>query len=235
MRAGEVAGEATVEWRDLLPSAQLSVTVTPTSLAEPGGSVTWTVRVTNGSEETATMTALSDPAGSLQGRGTCEVPQQVEGFASYTCTFSEEISGTGGQAYSRSFAAKLADDDGNHSTDDFTAKLEILAVVQPEPPVATITRAPDAVTSSRTATFAFTADQPGATFECALDDGPLTGCVMPVSYHDLGEGDHRFVVRAIGPAGAGRVAEHTWTIEARTPPPRDLYETPGYHDSGGRQ
>jgi subtilisin-like proprotein convertase family protein len=59
----------------------------------------------------------------------------------------------------------------------------------------TITKRPKSKTSKKTATFEFTADQAGATFECAVDGKPFTPCTSPRKVK-VGLGKHEFEVRA---------------------------------------
>jgi hypothetical protein len=59
----------------------------------------------------------------------------------------------------------------------------------------TITKRPKGKTSKKTATFEFTADQAGATFECAVDGKPFTPCTSPRKVK-VGLGKHEFEVRA---------------------------------------
>jgi parallel beta-helix repeat protein len=79
--------------------------------------------------------------------------------------------------------------------------------------------APPATTTSTGATFAFSADESGSTFECSLDTGPFAACTSPRAYSSLATGAHTFRVRARD--GAGNVdatpATHSWTISAPAP------------------
>lgn len=54
--------------------------------------------------------------------------------------------------------------------------------------------------NSRSATFEFQLD-PGATAECKIDDKPFQPCASPVTYNDLADGRHRFVVHVVDAAG----------------------------------
>ncbi|TNF37751.1 MAG: HYR domain-containing protein [Deltaproteobacteria bacterium] len=80
---------------------------------------------------------------------------------------------------------------------------------------------PPAVTSGDTATFTFTSPGGEASgYFCRLDDGPWEACDGGnVSYEGVGEGDHRFEVRAVDPAGTTdpTPAAWTWTVD-QTPP-----------------
>ncbi|MEX2032745.1 MAG: hypothetical protein WEA81_07745, partial [Dehalococcoidia bacterium] len=64
------------------------------------------------------------------------------------------------------------------------------------PPETTITGAPGALSASRDATFSFTADESGSTFECSLDGGSFAACSSAASYTGMADGAHAFSVRA---------------------------------------
>jgi PASTA domain len=88
-----------------------------------------------------------------------------------------------------------------------------------DPPQTTINSAPPTVTSSSDATFAFSADEPGSTFECALDSGAYAACTTPTSYTGLPAGAHSFSVRATDAAANTdpTPATHAWTIDTTVP------------------
>jgi hypothetical protein len=86
------------------------------------------------------------------------------------------------------------------------------------PPVATITSNPPDPSSSTDATFSFTSDQSGATFECSLDGGGFASCTSPVSYHGLApDQSHTFAVRAVSTdSGSGPEASYQWQVTVTT-------------------
>lgn len=85
------------------------------------------------------------------------------------------------------------------------------------PPTTTITSGPAASTPSTSATFAFTANESGVTFECKLDGGSWAACASPRDYSSLSAGPHTFAVRGTDPAGnTGSPATYDWTV---SPPP----------------
>jgi RNA polymerase sigma factor (sigma-70 family) len=95
-------------------------------------------------------------------------------------------------------------------------------------PTVTLATTPPASTTETSASFAFTASEPGVAFECLLDGGAYTGCVSPASYQSLGVGTHSFAVRGRDEAGnVGQPATFGWSIIAPPPPPLpplpDLY------------
>ncbi|MBK8903182.1 MAG: right-handed parallel beta-helix repeat-containing protein [Anaerolineaceae bacterium] len=112
------------------------------------------------------------------------------------------------------------------------------------PPETTIDSAPDATTSNTSATFTFSANEPGVTFECSLDTAVFTPCTSPQTYTGLVAGSHQFEVRAIDSEALPdpTPAIFAWTITPATVPTNvscgqvltqstlvtnDLFECPG--------
>jgi hypothetical protein len=93
----------------------------------------------------------------------------------------------------------------------------------------TITAAPPLATEEHSATFEFTSDYPGATFECALDDAVDTGtfspCESPITYASLVFGDHDFAVRAVDPSGNVDLSPATYSWEIGGVPPPVVIES----------
>jgi hypothetical protein len=80
-------------------------------------------------------------------------------------------------------------------------------------PVVTITARPPSTTTSRAATFAFTANDPQATFQCRIDTGAYAACTSPKTYSGVAPGRHTFQVRATDPAGnVSSAASRSWRI-----------------------
>lgn len=86
-------------------------------------------------------------------------------------------------------------------------------------PSTTVDSGPTGTVGSTSATFAFSADEPGATFECRLDGGPWSSCTSPARPSGLSEGEHVFDVRATDPAGNTdpTPATRTWTVNTTQP------------------
>ena len=81
------------------------------------------------------------------------------------------------------------------------------------PPHTTIDSGPSSPTSEITATFAFSADETGVSFECSLDGAAFDPCASGITYDALADGDHTFVMHAIDTAGnVGPDASWPWTI-----------------------
>jgi hypothetical protein len=84
------------------------------------------------------------------------------------------------------------------------------------PPDTTIISGPKNKTKKKTATFAFTSSEPGATFECSLDGAQFVPCSSPDAVK-VKKGKHGFQVRAKDPAGNvdGSAASDDWKVKKR--------------------
>jgi hypothetical protein len=69
------------------------------------------------------------------------------------------------------------------------------------PPVTSITDGPSDTVYSSTASFSFSSNESGSTFECKLDGANFESCTSPKQYTGLSQGEHTFSVRATDPAG----------------------------------
>ena len=129
---------ATVNIADVPSMISLTKTASPTSVNEPGASVTFTFTVRNTSTvDTETISSLTDTIyGNLNGKGTCAVPQTIAAGGSYSCSFSAFVAGNAGQSETNEATASGLDDDGNpvSATDDATVTINNV------PPAATLTK-----------------------------------------------------------------------------------------------
>jgi CSLREA domain-containing protein len=124
-----------------------------------------------------------------------------------------------------------------HSREKGESMPELVIAFAPAPPPdttapeTTIDSGPAGTTTDTSATFTFSADEPGATFECALDGSVYAACASPHAATDLAVGSHTFEVRATDQAGNvdDTPASHTWTVEA---PPADTTPPETTFDSG---
>lgn len=88
-------------------------------------------------------------------------------------------------------------------------------------PQTTILTGPAAQVESNSASFTFTSNQAGATFECSLDLAPFSACTSPITFAGIPYGEHQLLVRAISPLGTmteTTPAEYTWESGDMTPP-----------------
>jgi 3-deoxy-D-arabino-heptulosonate 7-phosphate (DAHP) synthase len=108
---------------------------------------------------------------------------------------------------------RATDEAGNSSS---TSAPSTFTVVQDtSAPETNITSGPSGTTPERTATFEFSSNEPGVTFECSLDGAAYTPCTSPVTFTDLAEGEHTLQVRARDAAGNvdATPATRTWTVD----------------------
>lgn len=85
-------------------------------------------------------------------------------------------------------------------------------------PSVSLTAGPRGKTASNAASFGFTSADPSAGFECRLDDAAFAACGPPHQVTALGEGGHRFEVRASDPAGnVSAPQSRSWTVDTTAP------------------
>ena len=123
------------------PPPTISVTkmVSPDELEEPGGDVTYTVRVTNTSAADVTLQSLDDTRyKNLAGKGTCNVGSVLASGAAYECSFGANYSGEAGDTFANTVTAQAIDGDGQiaEASDNALVKLE----ANPNPPAVLITK-----------------------------------------------------------------------------------------------
>ena len=87
------------------------------------------------------------------------------------------------------------------------------------PPETTIDSGPDELPTSTSATFEFSADEVGSSFECALDGDAFEACESPASYSGLPAGEHTLQVRATDRAGNTdpTPASYSWVVDTVAP------------------
>jgi hypothetical protein len=108
-------------------------TAHPDNLMEPGGEVTFTVALEYDGPEALVVDALVDDVhGDLDGRGTCSVPQTLEGGASYACSFSARVAGGGNYVETDIVTASAHDDEGNSVLGSDAASVTIVDDVPSE-------------------------------------------------------------------------------------------------------
>jgi hypothetical protein len=96
------------------------------------------------------------------------------------------------------------------------------SLLDTEPPQTTITSHPPDPSESPNASFTYESNEPGSTFECALDGGAFVSCPgSGISYSGLADGTHSFQVRAIDPSNNvdPTPAGYTFDVVLTGPPP----------------
>ena len=132
---------ATFSISDLLPSIDVTKTADPATLPEPGGDVTFTVRVDNLANEAATITELDDDvygdvtvvSGDMVSTD-CSVPQPLSIGGSYTCSFVATVINNSGETVLDFVTATAVDDEGNSAEDTDSASV----LISDEVPVFTV-------------------------------------------------------------------------------------------------
>ncbi|RLC76497.1 MAG: hypothetical protein DRI61_13195, partial [Chloroflexi bacterium] len=115
---------ASVVVTDVEPGVEVSKVAEPASLPEPGGEVTFTVRVSNTGVEAVTLTSLTDSAyGDLDGKGTCSTGGTITAGAEYTCVFTDSFTEAG--TYINTVTAAVQDNEGNSAQDSDTATVTV--------------------------------------------------------------------------------------------------------------
>jgi hypothetical protein len=88
------------------------------------------------------------------------------------------------------------------------------------PPDTTITDGPSGRTRDNAPSFAFTSNEPGATFECRIDDGAFAACGSPFQTAKLTDGRHTFEVKATDQAANADSTPALRSFSVDTIPPQ---------------
>jgi hypothetical protein len=138
----------------------------------------------------------------------------LDGAAFTSCPNPQTYSSVPDGAHT--FQARAVDPAGNVDPSPASYSWTIDAT----PPVTTIGPShPAALTTATGATFDFSSNEAGSTFQCSRDGAAFSSCSSPKTYSALADGSHTFQVRATDPAGNTdpSPASYTWTIDT-TPP-----------------
>jgi hypothetical protein len=148
--------DAVVGLTDVPPTVAIDKAASPSELLAPGGTVTFTVLVTNTSAEPVTITALVDDVhGPLTGRpGTCATAlgAVLAPAASLTCSFEADVAGTAGQTETDVVTVEVTDDDGTIATASDDAVVTLTATPPTTPTTSPPTTAPPTTTPRPTPT-----------------------------------------------------------------------------------
>ena len=108
--------------------------------------------------------------------------------------------------------------------------------VDRDEPETTIDSSPANPTASTSASFTFSSDEGGSTFECRLDGGSWGACSSPEGYSSLTDGSHTFEVRATDVAGNTDTspASSTWLVDTTAPSSTTTFPAAGgEYNAGG--
>ena len=141
----------------------------------------------------------------------------LDGAAYSACTSPESYTSLSNGSHTFEVKAK----DGAGNVDATPASRTFSVEVPPPPPddttppETTIDSGPSGTVNSSSASFAFSSDEAGSTFECKLDASTFASCTSPKAYGGLSNGSHTFEVRATDAAGNtdATPASRTWTVD----------------------
>ena len=124
-------GTAVVTITSVASAVVVTKTADPTSVEEPGGTVTFTVRINNTSSVNSfTITKLTDTIyGDLNGQGTCSVPQTITAGHFYECHFTGNVTGSAGDSETDTITAIGTDENGHTVGDYDTATVNIISPI----------------------------------------------------------------------------------------------------------
>lgn len=125
--------DATVTVSDVEPSIVVDKAAAPTTVTEPGGPVTFTVTVTNPADAVEAIyldSLVDDVYGDLDGSGTCDVspPVSLAPAASYTCSFTETVTGDAGSVHKDVITGTAHDNENNDTSDSDDATVTVTDV-----------------------------------------------------------------------------------------------------------
>ena len=106
---------ATVTFNNVASSLAVLKTADPTEVPEPGGDVTYTVRITNTSatDSVTVNSVLDDKFGDIGGSCTPAVGQSLAPGAAMSCVFTRAITGNAGTTHTNTVTVAGQDDDGD--------------------------------------------------------------------------------------------------------------------------
>jgi hypothetical protein len=158
----------------------------------------------NTSETSATFQLASNEG---HGQFTCSLDGAPSVDCGWSITYSNLLDAV------HNFKMTSYDDAGNRS-----APVSWVWTVDTIPPIATITSAPNLLSSSQTAEFEFDSNEEDGIFKCSLDGGTYVTCSSGKTYYALSDGTHTFKVEAIDLASnTGPPDRWTWVVDD-TPP-----------------
>ncbi len=181
-------------------------TVPPETTLDAGGAAGYP---TNGS--TITSSTASFTFSSSEGGSTFEC--RLDGGTWAPCVSPYMAASLSDGAHT--FAVRAIDPSGNT---DPTPPSTSFTVDATGPPVG-IDSGPIGYWKSTSASFAFSTNEPGATFECELDGGSWAACSSPKSLTRLSQGAHMFGVRAVDAIGnrSAIIGTRSFTVDNVAP------------------
>jgi len=155
---------------------------------------------------------------------------QMDNLGFFSCPTSGQSYG-GLSETTHTFEVRVRDAGGNldPSPASRTFTVDLTA------PTTTIVSSPSGTVASQTATFMFSSNEPGATFECQLDGGSFAACPATHQITGLSQGSHTLNVRAVDLAGTpdATPAQRMWTVDTVGPVVTFVNPTPAENGTSG--
>jgi len=162
-----------------------------------------------------TATIKTHPADPSPGAGAAFTYQSDEVNSTFECSLSSGgpdsfgPCSSSGKTYTNladgpyTFEVRATDKAGNQQPTPAEFSWEVdSSAADTAPPQTTLESHPPDPSESSTASFAYSSNEPGSSFECGLDGAPFASCqASGIAYTGLGDGPHSFQVRAIDPSG----------------------------------
>ena len=151
----------------------------------------------------------------------------LDGSAYSACTSPADYTGLAGGSHTFHVIATDTMGHTDATPASYTWNIDTVA------PDTSITSAPASLSNSASATFSFTSNESGVTFECRLNSAAFSACTSPTTYDALTNSTYSFQVRAVDAAGNtdDTPASHTWTVDTVAPNASILGGPSGYVNS----
>ena len=158
--------------------------------------------------QSASFTFISPDAG-----GGATFQCSIDNAAWVACTSPRNY--TSMTAGSHTFEVRVRDAVGNFDPTPATRTWTVDLTA----PNTTIVTGPTGIEASASASFTFSSNEVGSTFECSLDGANFAACSSPANLISLAQGAHSFSVRAVDSAGHedATPATREWTVDTVAP------------------
>ena len=127
----QTKADATVTFTDVLPAIGVSINASPATVPETGGTVLFTIQVTNLSPEAVAIDSLNDSGfGNLAGQGSCTVGKTLAANDGvYSCSFAKRLIGEPAASHIDTITVGAVDDDGHTVQETATATVTFADVL----------------------------------------------------------------------------------------------------------
>jgi hypothetical protein len=148
----------------------------------------------------------------------CSLSQGANPDSFSTCTSGKTYTALADGEYT--FKVRATDLAGNHQLEPTAFSWTVdNSLKDTTPPETKLDSVPPDPSLSATVAFTYESNEPGSTFECALDGAPFTACAASgLTYSGLTNGPHSFQVRAIDPSANVDPTPAGYSFSVAVPP-----------------